>query len=503
MAAQPIERVVILGGGTAGWLSATMLSKLLGRIVEITVVESDEIGIVGVGEATIPPLISMLRGLGIDENDLIRHTQGTFKLGIEFKDWSHTGATYSHAFGVPGHPLAGLPFYQYWLKQHLAGGQAGSLWDYSFNDLAAKQNRFARLPLIPDTPMDGLAHALHFDAGLMAKYLRQRCEASGVIRREGKVAGVNLRAADGFIDSLTLASGEVITGDFFIDCSGFQGLLIEGALKAGYEDWTPWLPCDRALAVPSRSTEPLRPYTQAKAHAAGWQWRIPLQHRVGNGHVFASAFMEPDEVGRILLDHLESEALAEPRLLKFTAGRRKSSWVKNCVAVGLASGFMEPLESTSIHLAQSAIQRLLRLFPDKGFNQVEIDEYNRQTRREYELIRDFIVLHYKATERDDSPFWRHIRATPMPDSLAHKIAFFRQHGRVLVEEDDLFKEGSWVQVLIGQGIIPESCSPLTRAVPETDITGYMANIRAIYDRTLLAMPGHADFIAHHCQAFAF
>ena len=500
MAAQPIERVVIVGGGTAGWLSATLLSKLLGGSVEIALVESEEIGIVGVGEATIPPLINMLRWLGIDENDLIRHTQATFKLGIEFTDWSRMGAAYSHAFGTPGPSLAGLPFYQYWLKQHLAGGQAGSLWDYSFNDLAARHNRFARLPQIPDTSMEGLTYALHFDAGLMAKYLRRCCEGTGVVRHEGKVCDVNLRPTDGFIDSLSLESGERITGDFFIDCSGFQGLLIERALNAGYEDWTPWLPCDRALAVPSRSTIPLRPYTQSKAHTAGWQWRIPLQHRIGNGHVFSSAFMEPDEAGRLLLDHLESEALAEPRLLKFTAGRRKLPWVKNCLAVGLASGFMEPLESTSIHLAQSAIQRLLRLFPDKGFNQVEIDEYNRQTRHEYERIRDFIILHYKATERDDSPFWRHIRAAPMPDSLAQKIDFFRQHGRVLVEEDDLFKEGSWVQVLIGQGIMPDSCSPLTRAVSDVAIADYMANVRIVYAHALQAIPGHTDFIERNCKA---
>ncbi|OYW78702.1 MAG: tryptophan halogenase, partial [Asticcacaulis sp. 32-58-5] len=386
-------------------------------------------GTVGVGEATIPPLVNLFIFLGIPEHEMLAVVQGTYKLGIEFVDWHRKGHRYTHAFGSPGRDLGIVPFYEYWLKEHLAG-RGGSLWDYSLNDLAAQANRFAPLKQVPNAPMAGLTHAWHFDAGLLAKFLRRACEAQGVIRREGMVSGVNLRAEDGFIDSLTLSDGAVIEGDLFIDCSGFRGLLIEGALKAGYEDWTHWLPCDRAIAVPCASTETLLPYTRATAHSAGWQWRIPLQHRIGNGHVFCSAFMGEDEARDILMKNLDGKALADPRTLTFTTGRRKASWVKNCVAFGLSSGFMEPLESTSIHLVQSGMTRFLKFFPDKGFSPLEIAEYNRLTRHEYELIRDFLVLHYKATLRDDSDFWNHCRTMAIPDSLAHKIDYFREHGRL-------------------------------------------------------------------------
>ena len=499
MPAAPIKKIVILGGGTAGWLAASMLMKVLGKTVGITLVESEEIGTVGVGEATIPPLIDLLKFLGLDEVEVMRNVQGTYKLGIEFIDWYQKGYAYSHAFGSPGKPLGVLPFYQYWLRQQ-ANGKGGSLWDYSLNEMAAKQNRFAHMKVIPDTNMEGLNYALHFDAGLLARYLRAICERSGVVRREGKVSGVNQNSDSGFIESLTLQSGEAIAGDFFLDCSGFNGLLIEGALKSGYEEWTHWLPCDRAFAVPCKSVGELKPYTQARAHTAGWQWRIPLQHRTGNGHVFSSAFMEPDAAQRILMANLDGEALAEPRMLRFVTGRRKSSWVKNCVSLGLASGFMEPLESTSIHLVQTALQRLLNLFPDTGFNQPEIDEYNRKTKREYELIRDFIILHYKATRRDDTPFWNYCRTMTVPDSLNLKIEYFRQHGRVIIEEDDLFKEANWIQVLIGQGILPESFSPLTLNVSETDLDGYFDSLRQIYARTVAGMPSHDAFIARYCKA---
>lgn len=501
MPANPIEKIVILGGGTAGWLSASMLAKVLGRSVSLTVVESDEIGTVGVGEATIPPLVNLFKFLGLDEFEVMKHVQGSYKLGIEFIDWHEKGHAYSHAFGMPGNPLGVLPFYQYWLRRKLAG-KTDSLWDYSLNHLAAKADRFAHLKVIPNTPnMDGLNYALHFDAGLLARFLRGICERSGVVRKEGKVSSVHQNSESGFIESLTLASGEVVEGDFFLDCSGFQGLLIEGAMKAGYEEWTQFLPCDRAWAVPCASTPAgLTPYTKARAHTAGWQWCIPLQHRTGNGHVFSSAFMEPETARDILMVNLDGEALAEPRLLRFVTGRRKSSWVGNCVSLGLASGFMEPLESTSIHLVQTGLQRLLSMFPDKDFNQTEIDEYNRKSKLEYELIRDFLVLHYKATQRDDSPFWNHCRTMAIPDSLAGKIDYFRQHGRVIVQEDDLFKESNWIQVLIGQGILPENCSPLARIVPEDKLEAYFGDIRQIYDRTLASLPSHADYLAKHCQA---
>jgi len=500
MAAAPIKKIVILGGGTAGWLAASMLVKVLGKTVEITLVESEEIGTVGVGEATIPPLINLLNFLGLDEAEVMRNVQGTYKLGVEFADWYEKGHTYRHMFGAPGNPLGVLPFYQYWLRQQ-AQGKGGSLWDYSLNELAAKQNRFTHMKAIPDAPrMDGLNYALHFDAGLLARYLRGVCERSGVVRREGKVAVVNQNSETGFIESLTLASGEAIEGEFFLDCSGFRGVLIEDALHAGYEEWTHWLPCDRAVAVPCATSGPLRLLTQTRARTAGWQWRIPLQHRIGNGHVFSSGFMEADEATRVLLDNLDGEALADPRHLRFVTGRRKTSWKKNCVALGLAAGFMEPIESTTIHMVQSALQRLLNLFPDTGFNQPEIDEYNRKTQREYELIRDFIILHYNATKRDDTSFWNYCRTMSVPDSLTTKIEYFRQHGRVIVEEDDLFKEANWIQVLIGQGIMPESFSPLALNVGEADLDGYFDSLRQIYANTVAGMPTHDDFIARYCKA---
>jgi tryptophan halogenase len=498
---QAIKRVVIVGGGTAGWLSAAMLARVVNRSIEIVLVESEEIGTVGVGEATIPPLVNLFIFLGIPEHEMLAAVQGTYKLGIEFVDWYQKGHRYTHAFGSPGRDLGIVPFYEYWLKEHLAG-RGGSLWDYSLNDLAAQAGRFAPLKQVPNAPMAGLTHAWHFDAGLLAKYLRRVCEAQGVTRREGRVAGVNLRAEDGFIGSLTLSDGAVIEGDLFIDCSGFKGLLIEGALKAGYEDWTNFLPCDRAIAVPCASTQTLLPYTRATAHSAGWQWRIPLQHRIGNGHVFSSAFMAEDEARQILMTNLDGKALADPRTLSFTTGRRKASWVKNCVAFGLSSGFMEPLESTSIHLVQSGMTRFLKFFPDKGFSPLEIAEYNRLTAHEYELIRDFLVLHYKATQRDDSDFWNHCRTMAIPDSLAHKIDYFREHGRLIIEEADLFRDSNWAQVLIGQGIIPKSPSPLTLTVSDAKLAEYMANIRQLLSATVAGLPDHGAYVAQNCQAKA-
>jgi tryptophan halogenase len=494
-----IKRVVVVGGGTAGWLSATMLARVLNRSAEIVVVESEEIGIVGVGEATIPPLVNLFTFLGIPEHDMLSRVQGTYKLGIDFVNWLKPGSRYIHAFGNPGRDLGIVPFYQYWLRRHLEGRDM-SLWDYSFNSMASDAHRFAPMKMIPDTPVEGLTHAWHFDANLLARYLRGICEAQGVARREGRITGVNLRGEDGFIESVTLADGDVVAGDLFIDCSGFRGLLIEGALKAGYDNWTHWLPCDRAVAVPCESSGPLLPYTRATAHSAGWQWRIPLQHRIGNGHVFCSAFMSEDEATRILMDNLDGKPLADPRPLSFTTGRRKASWIKNCVAFGLSSGFMEPLESTSIHLVQSGLTRFVKMFPDKGFNPLQIAEYNRQTRHEYELIRDFLVLHYNATERDDSPFWDHCRTMTIPDSLAHKIAYFREHGRLIIEDTDLFRESNWVQVLVGQGILPQSAAPLAYAIGEKQLDDYCANLRTIYARALNSLPPHDAYIARTSPA---
>ncbi len=500
-----IKRVVVVGGGTAGWLSATMMSSVLGKSTEIVLVESEEIGIVGVGEATIPPLVTLFSELGLNEAELMAAVQGTYKLGIEFVDWSAKGAVYSHAFGKLGHDIGLASFYQAWLSETLAGdagSRAGSLWDFSLNHLASKGARFAHMDRIKDTPLAGLTYALHFDAGLLAGYLRKRCEARGVVRREGRVVDVALRSEDGFIESVTLASGETIVGDLFIDCSGFRGLLIEDALEAGYDDWSNVLPCDRAIAVPCASAGPLLPYTRATARDAGWQWRIPLQHRIGNGHVFCSAFTSEDDATRTLMANLDGEPLADPRPLRFTTGRRRSRWVKNCLALGLAAGFMEPLESTSIHLVQSGMTRFLKVFPDKRFNPLATAEYNRATAHEYELIRDFLVLHYKATQRDDTPFWRHCRDMAIPDSLAGKIEYFREYGHLLIEQDDLFKEENWVQVLIGQGLTPRAASPLSRTIDRRSLAAYMTDLRDSYARAAAALPSHHDYLAHMMKAVA-
>ncbi len=498
-----IKRIVVAGGGTAGWIAATLLNRVLRPAIEVVLVESEEIGTVGVGEATIPPLMNLFIFLGLPENEIVQAVQGTFKLGIEFENWLRPGHRYFHAFGTPGRDLGIVSFYQYWLKEHMAG-RGGSLWDYSLTSQAAFANRFAPLKRIPESDVEGITHALHFDAGLLARYLRGKCEAQGVIRREGHITGVNLRAEDGYIESLTLKSGEVITADFFIDCTGFRALLIEGALKSGFEDWSHWLPCDRAWAVPCGYGEDpargLTPYTRATAHTAGWQWRIPLQHRIGNGHVFSSKFVAEDAARDILLGNLDSEPLAEPRLLKFTTGRRQTSWIKNCLALGLASGFLEPLESTSIHLVQSAMTRFVKMFPGRTVTPLEQAQFNRQTRHEYELIRDFIILHYAATERDDSDFWRYCRTMDLPDTLKAKMAYFREHGRLIVEEADLFRESNWAQVLIGQGLIPSAPSALTRLVDDPSLGEYMANIRQIVTATARELPPHHLYIDRFCKA---
>ncbi|MDR7230066.1 tryptophan halogenase [Caulobacter sp. BE264] len=499
MAQEPIKAVTIVGGGTAGWISAALLSRTLGPSVAITVVESDEIGIVGVGEATIPA-IRLLNGLlGLDENDFLAATHGTIKLGIEFVDWHTVGQSYLHAFGPIGRPLGMAPFHHYWLRRRQAGHDE-SLWDYSLNARAAKAGRFDRITQVGGGYLEGLAYAFHFDAALYAQYLRRYSEAQGVTRVEGRIVSVDQDAESGFVTGLTLQDGRKVGGEFFIDCSGFRGLLIEETLKSGYEDWRAWLPMDSAIAVPCASVTPLTPYTRATAREAGWQWRIPLQHRTGNGHVFCSDYIDAAQATDVLMANLDGAPLAEPRRLRFTTGRRKQFWNRNVVALGLASGFMEPLESTSIHLVQSALSRLLALFPDRGFNPVEIAEYNRQTALEYEYIRDFLVLHYKATTREDTPFWQAVRRMEMPDSLKARIALFSQSGRLFSQDDDLFKEASWIQVLIGQGVVPEAFHPLTGVVTDAQLDEYLANLRQIMGRAVEGLPRHGDFIAKNCAS---
>lgn len=499
MPAQQIKRVVVVGGGTGGWMAASALAKLLGPLIDIELVESDEIGIVGVGEATIPQIMHFNGALELDENTFLRRTQGTFKLGIEFHNWRQKGHAYFHTFGENGMPLARTPFHHYWLR---AQAQYPDLWAFSPNAMAARAGKFTRSAFQMGSRQAGIAYAFHFDAALYARYLREVAEGLGVRRTEGKIVAVHQSPESGDIRAVQLESGTEIAGDLFIDCSGFRGLLIEGALKTGYEDWSHWLPCNRAWAVPSANVGRLRPYTQSIAHTAGWQWRIPLQHRTGNGHVFCDAFISEDEAAAVLLGNLEGEALADPRLIKFTTGRRRAFWSKNVVALGLASGFLEPLESTSIHLIQSGISRLIQLFPREAINPAEVAEYNRQMGLEFARIRDFIVLHYTANERTDAPFWIDRRNMRLPEELAHKLALFRANAGLYREQEDLFAEASWVQVLIGQGIDPAGYHPMADALPAADLQRFLGDLQRLLATVSAAMPTHEAFIAANCAATA-
>ena len=495
-----LKKILIVGGGSAGWMTAALFSKLFRGRYDITLVESDAIGTIGVGEATIPAIKKFNALIGLDEDDFIRRTQGSFKLGIQFVDWLRKGDRYMHAFGVIGRDLGWLRCHQYWLKMR-GEGEVGDLGDYSINAAAAMANRFMRAdPRMASSPLGQIAHAFQFDAGLYARYLRQMAEAAGVVRREGKVASVQLRSEDGFVQSVTLEDGSILDADLFVDCSGFRGLIIEGALKTGYEAWTQWLPCDRAIAVPSTRAEPFTPYTRATARDAGWQWRIPLQHRTGNGHVYSSRHMDEAEAERILLANLDGAQLAEPNRIRFVTGKRRRIWNRNCVAVGLSAGFLEPLESTSLHLIQSSLIRLVRLMPDAGFDPANIAEFNRQTDFEYERVRDFIILHYKATERDDTPFWTHCRDMEIPETLRRKIELFRANGRVFREDDELFTEESWIQVFLGQGIIPRRPDPLVEVAEAAAVEDYLADIRRVVGKCVDRMPSHADYVTRVARA---
>jgi tryptophan halogenase len=503
MSAGPVRKVVIVGGGTAGWMTAAALAQSFkGSLASIELIESEEIGTVGVGEATIPPIRRFNARLGIDEDDFIRHTQGSFKLGIEFVDWWRPGHSYIHPFGRYGADLDNVSFINFWMRQRRAG-EAAPLDDYCLAIVAARLGRFARPQGLADAAFSTLGYAFHFDAGLYARYLRGYAEKRGVRRIEGRVVDVRLRGEDGFIESVVMQGGLQVDGDLFIDCSGFRGLLIEQALHTGYLDWSQWLPCDRALAAPSASVGDPLPYTRATARAAGWQWRIPLQHRVGNGYVYCSRFVDDDEAARTLLGNLEGDALADPRPLRFTTGMRRKFWNRNCVALGLASGFLEPLESTSIHLIQSGIAKLLTLFPDRSFDPLLSDEYNRQSTRQMEWIRDFLIAHYKLTLRDDSPFWNYCREMPVPESLTRKLELFGRRSLVFREDDELFLEPSWIAVLLGQGIVPSSYDPLADAIDAATLERGMRTMRDVVQRAARAMPTHQQFIARHCQAPAF
>jgi tryptophan halogenase len=491
---------VIVGGGSAGWMTAAAMAHAVVNTHRITLIESDDIGTVGVGEATIPPLQFFNKVLGINEKDFVQATQASFKLGIDFQNWGSNGHRYFHQFGEFGVNIKAVAFHQLWLRL-AAHGHPFPLADYAPAAVAAAQMRF--LPPVPNMPADmpQLAYAYHFDAGLYARFLRHYAEARGVVRIEGRIVDVQRHGESGRIESVRLESGATIAGDFYLDCSGFQGLLIEKTLETGYEDWSHWLPCDRALAVPTgKNPQQFFPYTRSTAHQAGWQWRIPLQHRTGNGHVYCSNYISDDEAASTLLENLDTKPLADPRLLRFKTGRRRKFWNGNCVALGLAGGFLEPLESTSLHLIQAAVFRFLSLMPTSvGPDPVAEAEFNKLSITEYEQCRDFIILHYVANTRTEA-FWRDCRAVRMPDNLAHRIELFRSRGKVAREEGHLFSDSSWIAVLLGQGIAPAHWDPLADTFPIADLQKKAAELRDGLHRAIARMPSHAQFIEANCKA---
>ena len=496
MIERPIRKVVIVGGGTAGWMTAAALAKILGDIggLSIELVESDEIGTVGVGEATIPQICIFNGMLGLDEDEFVRATNATYKLGIEFVDWTRIGSRYVHPFGTYGIDMKGVEFHHHWLKGRQLG-DPHSLDEYSLAVVAALQGKFMRPALDqPKSPLSKIAYAFQFDAGLYARYLRGFAEQRGVVRTEGRIVDVTRNAETGLVEAVVLASGVAVEGDLFIDCSGFRGHLIEGVMAVGFEDWSQWLPCDRAYAVPSEQVTAPNPLTRSTARGAGWQWRIPLQHRTGNGYVYSSTHISDDEAAATLLANLDGPALGDPRPLRFTAGYRKRAWVGNVVALGLASGFLEPLESTSIHLVQSGIARLLTLFPTRAFNQLEIDRYNAGHVREYLDIRDFLILHYKATERDDTPFWRYCRTLEPPAGLRAKFDMFRLSGRIFRDNNELFTETSWLSVMVGQGIVAGSYHPAADQLPDEETLARLAHLREVVRNSADLMPMQAEFL---------
>ncbi len=495
----PIDRIAIIGGGTAGWMAAAALARLLGpEGPAITLVESEEIGTVGVGEATIPPIQAFNALLGIDEDAFVRATQGTFKLGIEFVDWLRPGHRYFHPFGVHGIDKGAVPFEAMWQRLRQAQG-APPLDAYAICTAAAYAGRFMR-PKPGNTPLAHIGYAFHFDAALYARFLRTHAEAAGVVRREGRVTQVEREPARDHIAAVVLADGTRIAADLFIDCSGFRGLLIEGAMGAGFEDWGHWLPNDRAVAVPTANVGPPAPFTRSTARAAGWQWRIPLQHRTGNGHVYASRHISDDEATATLIANVDGAPLADPRLLRFRTGRRDRFWIGNCVALGLASGFMEPLESTSIHLVQAGIARLIEMLPTKAFEPADTRRYNRLMAAEFDSIRDFLILHFHVTERRDTAYWRDLAAMTIPEPLAERLAIYARTGRVYREADELFTKTSWLAVMDGQGLVARGYDPLAAGIPLAEIAARLDRIAAVTRAATGHMPAHADFIARHCAA---
>ena len=498
-----IRKILIVGGGTAGWMTAAALSRSLNRErCKVELVESSEIRTVGVGEATIPALLSFNRALEIDEGDFVRKTQATFKLSIQFVNWARKNHIYYHPFSSTyGVDLDLIPFHQYWLKMRSLGDTT-PLSDYSMAAVAARSGKFDLPSSDPRSVLSTYGYAYHFDAALYAAYLRTYAEARGVTRIDAKVSDVKLRATDGFIEHVVLEDGRTLSADLFIDCSGFRGLLIEQTLKAGYDDWSHWLPCDRAVATQCEyASDEITPYTRATAHEAGWQWRIPLQHRIGSGYVYCSRHISDDAAIQTLLSNLDGPKLADPWPLKFKAGHRKTFWSKNCVAIGLAAGFMEPLESTSIHLIQTGVLKLISLFPDRDFDPVLAEEYNKRTLQEFEHIRDFLVLHYHATERDDSPLWRECREMKIPETLQYKIDQFRHYGKISPAGLDLFQDSNWLAVFIGQFVNPQRSDPLVDHRNLDAIFQQLVRVKQMIAAAGNAMPTHRDLIMNKFKPF--
>ncbi len=484
-------KIVIAGGGTSGWITAAALSNQMGENLDITLVESQEIGTIGVGEATIPPMRTFHRLLGINEQEFMRATNATFKLGIQFENWKKIGEKYFHSFGVTGKQTLITDFIHFWLRGRELG-VADEFGNYCLEYKAALEERFS----INDNAK--INYAFHLDAGRYASFLRGRSESRGVTRVEGKITDVLQNQESGFITSLRMDSGQEIQGDLFIDCTGMRGLLIEQTLQTGFEEWGHWLPCDSAIAIQTESTAPALPYTKSIAHHAGWRWKIPLQHRVGNGLVFSSQYLSDDEAINMLLSSVDGKVLTEPKVIKFKTGRRKKAWNKNCIAVGLSAGFLEPLESTSIHMIMTAVTRLLQLFPHGEIKQPIIDEYNAQAESEFTRIRDFIILHYKATERDDSPFWRYCKNMEIPHDLKHRIELFKDFGRSNQVEGELFRLDSWTQVMLGQGIIPSSYHPIVDLMSEQELQHFLKSVAADVDKNMAMLSTHQDFINKYC-----
>lgn len=495
----PIEHLVILGGGTAGWMAAAAIGKVFkNSSMKITVVESSAIGTVGVGEATIPAIIDFHRVLGIDEREFLKFTSGTFKLGIEFVDWMGADSSYIHPFGRYGTTIGSVPFFHYWQRLQNAGA-AAPLPDYSFCIQMCKQNKFAKPVNIPNSPLSEIDYAYHFDAGLYAKFLRKYAEACGVVCVDAKVVGVEKNSENGYIKTLILEQGGRVDGDFFIDCTGFRGVLIEENLHSGYEDWSHYLPCDSAIAAPSKALDDLPPYTRATAREAGWQWRIPLQHRTGNGYVYSSRFISDEQAREKLVNNIAGGPTVEPRLIRFKTGIRRSPWKKNCVALGLASGFLEPLESTSIHLIYEAIANFLGLFPTKLVQPELEKKYNQLQLRNFTTIRDLLIFHYWSN-KCSGEFWDYCRNMEIPDRLRNKVELYQRTGRLFREDNELFSDVSWISVFVGQGIGTSAYSPIADVLSDSELKQRMTEVRQVILSASQPLPTHRDYIFKYCAA---